>query len=259
MSVTGRVAGKVAWVTGGASGIGEATCHRLAAEGATVVVADLNAEGASRVAEAINASGGKAVAKHQDVTDEQRWAVIADEVLAEFGQLNVLVNNAGVALTGSVEEASLADFRFVNGVNSEAVFLGMRAAVNAMKAGGGSIINLSSIEGLVGDPLLVAYNASKAAVRMMTKSAALHCAAQGYGIRVNSVHPGYVLTPMVQQGLDNLGDEAEAVRQRLMEHIPMGRMGEPNDIANGILFLASDESSFMTGAELVIDGGYTAH
>lgn len=254
-----RLEGKVAWVTGGGSGIGASTCMRFAQEGASVLVTDIVGEAASSVADAIIASGGKAWSMQQDVTIEDRWADISGWLLDTAGGLHVLVNNAGVARSGGIEEATLDDFRFVNSVNTEAVFLGMKAAVELMKNTGGSIVNLSSIEGLVGDPLLVAYNASKAAVRMMTKSVALYCANNGYPIRVNSVHPGYCATPMVIDAIEAMGEQGQEMVDRVMAAIPMGRMGDPAEIANGILFLASDESSFMTGSELVIDGGYTAH
>lgn len=254
-----RLAGKVVWVTGAASGIGEAASQRMAAEGASLVVTDVNQAGVEQVAQAIVAQGGKAIAKVQDVTDEASWERIAEEILEQFGALHVLVNNAGIGLPGTVEDTTVEDFRRVNSINSESVFVGMRTAVKAMKSGAGSIINISSIEGLIGDPRLVAYNASKAAVRLMTKSAALYCAELGYAIRVNSVHPGYVMTPMVAQGIESMGEEGEIMYQRVLDSIPMGRLGNPGEIANGILFLASDESSFMTGSELVIDGGYTAH
>ena len=145
-------------------------------------------------------------------------------------------------------------------VNLDAVFLGTRAAIRAMKDKGGSIINISSIEGIIGEPRAAAYNASKGGVRIFTKSAALHCASEGYGIRVNSVHPGFILTPMVEDGLGTLSpEELASMEARLLGEIPLGAMGEPEDIANGCLFLASDESKYMTGSELVIDGGYTAH
>jgi len=255
-----RINGKVALVTGGGSGIGAASSHRLAEEGALVVISDIDADAAKRVADDIIACGFRAEARYQDVTDQKQWQDIVNGIIESHGQLDILVNNAGIALTGSIEDTSLEDWRLVNAVNSEAVFMGTQAAIAAMKESGGSIINISSIEGLVGDPLIAAYNASKAAVRMMTKSAALHCAESGYGIRINSVHPGFIETPMVANGVAAMGEEnAKAFQERILNSIPMGAMGQPKDIANGVLFLASDESAYMTGSELVIDGGFTAH
>ncbi|MEE4660924.1 MAG: glucose 1-dehydrogenase [Halieaceae bacterium] len=252
-----RLAGKTALVTGGGSGLGEATAKRFAEEGARVHLTDINLEGAQRVAAEI---GDAATAHYQDVTDEAGWDALMETILAE-GPLHVVVNNAGIVISASVEDATLDDWRRTQAVNLDAVFLGTRAAVKAMKhSGGGSIINISSIEGLVGEPKAAAYNASKGGVRIFTKSAALHCGEEGYNIRVNSVHPGFILTPMVEQGLADVNpDDLEAVTAHFMSRIPLGQMGDPRDIANGCLFLASDESRYMTGAELVIDGGFTAH
>ena len=254
-----RVLDKIALVTGAGSGLGEAMARRLAEEGALVVATDIDLAAVQRVAAAIVAAGGRAEAELQDVTDEARWTALVDAVLARHGRLDVLVNNAGIALTGTAEHTTLEDWRRTQRVNLDAVFLGTREGIRAMKARGGSIINISSIEGIIGDPLTAAYNASKGGVRVFTKSAALHCAAEGYGIRVNSVHPGFILTPMVENALAAMpAADAEAFRARIMDSIPVRAMGEPGDVANGVLFLASDESRYMTGAELVIDGGYTA-
>ena len=255
-----RLHNKITLVTGAGSGLGEATAMRFAEEGATVIVTDLNTEGAERVAQAIQSAGGHAEARHQDVTDEEGWNALMGHIIGTHGALHVLVNNAGIVMTGNIEECTLEDWRKTQAVNSDAVFLGCRSAVRAMKSSGGSIINISSIEGLVGEPNTAAYNASKGAVRLLTKSAALFCAQQGYGIRVNSVHPGFIWTPMVEQGFASLHEEdAKEMLDRVSAEIPMGSMGEPRDIANGCLFLASDESKYMTGSELVIDGGYTSH
>ena len=174
-----------------------------------------------------------------------------------FGQLDIVVNNAGVALGANVEDTTLDDWRKLMSINLDGVFLGTKCAIAAMKDHGGSIINLSSIEGLIGDPNLAAYNASKGGVRIFTKSAALHCAKAGYKIRVNSVHPGYIWTPMVE-GYVGASADPEATKAALAALHPLGHIGEPDDIAYGVLYLASDESKFVTGAELVIDGGYTA-
>jgi 3(or 17)beta-hydroxysteroid dehydrogenase len=186
--------------------------------------------------------------------------------LRTYDELDVLVNNAGVGKTTNVEEATLEDWRFLMSINLDGVFLGTKYGIEAMKQSGkggngkgnsGSIINMSSILGIVGEATAASYNASKGGVRIFTKSAALHCARSGYNIRVNSVHPGYILTPMVQTAMEGSGD-ADAMQKGLEGLHPMGHLGEPDDIAYGVLYLASDESKFVTGTELVIDGGYTA-
>lgn len=251
-----RVCEKVALVTGGGSGIGEAICIRLAEEGATVVVSDINEDSAKRVA---NIIGARAIALQQDVVSESRWQQVIIDIIERFGQLDILVNNAGIAIVGTVESASLKDWQTTQKVNLDSVFLGTREAIKVMKSKHGSIINISSVEGIIGDPMVAAYNASKGGVRIFTKSAALHCAAEGYDVRVNSVHPGFIGTAMVSGAVGALSEaEGQAFQARIMSSIPMGRMGEPRDIANGVLFLASEESSYMTGSELVIDGGYIA-
>ena len=258
--MTGRLEGKVALVTGAGSGLGEATARRFGGEGALVIITDINAEQAERVAQDIVADGGRAEHHYQDVTDERAWDTLVDLVVRDHGRLDVLVNNAGIVIRGSVEDTTLDDWRRTQAVNLDAVFMGTRAGVKVMKSSGGSIINISSIEGLIGEPTAAAYNASKGGVRIFTKSAALHCAAQGYRIRVNSVHPGFILTPMVENAIAlSTPEEAEELLARVHREIPLGSMGEALDIANGCLFLASDESKYMTGSELVIDGGYTAH
>lgn len=256
-----RLQGKVALVTGAAAGLGEATARRFAQEGAVVVVTDIDGDAVAQVADSIVAAGGKAHAKLQDVTDEQRWNEVVQEVAAEHGGLHVLVNNAGIVIPANVENTTVEDWRITQQVNGESVFLGTRTAIGVMKECGGSIINISSIEGIVGEANATAYNFSKGGVRIFTKSAALHCAAQGYAIRVNSVHPGFILTAMVENGIGSMPEEVQVeMKERLSREIPLGgAMGEPLDIANGCLFLASDESKYMTGSELVIDGGYTCH
>jgi len=252
-----RLENKVALVSGGASGLGQAQCLVMAREGASVVVTDINLEGAQAVVEQITAAGGTAIAAHQDVTEEARWEEIIANTVEQFGKLDILVNNAGIGAGGNAEDCTLEDWRLVMSVNLDAVFLGTKHAIRAMKeTGGGSIINISSIMGLIGAAGSGAYNASKGGVKLLTKSSALYCAGAKYGIRVNSVHPGYVYTPLVQRFFD--GPDGEAMHQNLINLHPIGRLGQPEDIANGVLFLASDESSFVTGSELVIDGGYTA-
>lgn len=199
------------------------------------------------------------MAIQHDVTDEQRWPAVLAEVEAALGNPNVLVNNAGIAVISTVEDETLAGWRKTQAVNLDAVFMGTQAAIATMKESGGSIINISSIEGIIGEPRVPAYNASKGGVRIFSKSAALHCAKNGYPVRVNSIHPGYVGTAMVQCALATLSEEeGNALFAELMGKIPMGRLGEPVEIANGVVFLASDEASYITGSELVIDGGYTA-
>lgn len=257
MAQNGRVAGKVALVTGAGTGIGEAVARLLAQEGAKVAVTDFNAKTGKAVAASIVKDGGDAMFIQQDVTDEARWPKVIAQVKKKLGGLHILVNNAGVAIADSAEDASLADWRKIMAVNLDAVFLGTQHGIRAMKNGVGSIINLASIEGNVGDATLAAYNASKGGVRIFTKSAALHCGKSGYKLRVNSVHPGYIWTPMVENHLKSLGDVAEG-RAYLDSLHPIGHVGEPMDVAYGVLYLASDESKFVTGSELIIDGGYTA-
>lgn len=252
----GRVAGKVALVTGGALGLGKAAAEMLAREGAKVVVTDINVEEGRKVAQGIQSNGGQALFVEHDAGSEEHWQAAIKAALDAFGRLDILVNNAGIGSLANVEDTTLDMWRKTQRVNLDGVFLGTKYGIEAMrKSGGGSIINLSSIEGLVGDPNLAAYNASKGGVRIFTKSAALHCARQKYGIRINSVHPGYIWTPMVEAVTQGTGTEKY---QSLVDLHPVGHLGEPDDIAYGILYLASDESKFVTGTELVIDGGYTA-
>lgn len=256
-----RVRGKVAFVTGGAVGLGAATAMMLAREGAKVVVTDIQDAPGQAVADGIIAAGGEAIYLHHDVADERAWEEALQRTVGRFGRLDVLVNNAGIGVGCAPEEQTLEDWRRLMSINLDGVFLGTKQAIRTMKARppetGGSIINLSSIEGLVGDPNLGAYNASKGGVRLYTKSVALYCAKAGLNIRVNSVHPGYIWTPMVENYLRESGD-VEAGRKALDALHPIGHVGDPDDIAYGVLYLASDEAKFVTGAELVIDGGYTA-
>jgi NAD(P)-dependent dehydrogenase (short-subunit alcohol dehydrogenase family) len=254
-----RVKDKVALITGGAMGLGKAAAHRLAQEGAKVVITDVHDAEGQAVAAAIIAAGGEAKYFHHDVALEADWVRVMDEAMTAFGRLDVVVNNAGVGTTGTIENTSFADYRKLMSINLDGVFLGTQYGIAALKKSKsrGSIINLSSIEGLIGDPNLAAYNASKGGVRLLTKSAALHCAKTGTGIRVNSIHPGYILTPMVE-GIVAHSPDAKAAQAALVALHPIGHLGEPNDIAWGIVYLASDEAKFITGSELVIDGGYTA-
>lgn len=247
-----RLEEKIAIVTGGARGMGEAEARLFANEGAKVVVADLlNVEGQA-VADAINNAGGEAMFSHLNVTDEKNWESVVADAVAKYGKLDVLVNNAGM---DGVHEPHLLDtdaWDAVMDVNAKGVFLGMKHALIAMrKAGSGSIINISSISGFVGmEATHMGYNASKGAVRIMTKSAAVQCAREG--IRVNSVHPG-IMPPM--SGTIRPPERHEYL---VTEKIPMGRVGRVEEVAAGVLFLASDDASYITGTELVIDGGYLA-
>jgi len=258
MELLPRVANKVAIVTGGAMGIGKACAELLAAEGAAVVVTDREIEAGNNVVNALSAQGHSAIFVEHDVGDEEGWKWVIDASLKAFAKVDILVNNAGVGWFGDVEHTLLEDWHKLLRVNLDGVFLGIKYTIPAMRiAGGGSIINISSIEGLIGDPQLAAYNASKGAVRLLSKSAALYCARERTNIRVNSVHPGYIMTPMVEKGFASSGNPEE-MRKAIEALHPIGHIGKPMDIAYGVLYLASDESEFATGSELVIDGGYTA-
>ena len=255
----GRVEGKVAIVTGGGSaGMGRATSVLLAQEGAKLVVGDINEEGAMQTAELINAAGGQAVAMRHDVSSEEDWAAIVQLALDTFGRVDILDNNAALFVAKPLMETSTKEFRRQNQVNIDGVFFGMKAVIPEMeKVGGGAIVNISSGAGIVGFAAAGAYSASKGAVRLITKSMALECAQRKNNIRVNSIHPGPILTPMLEQGMDDLGGGDE-VRSQFEGMAPVGYLGEPLDIANGVLYLASDESKYVTGAELAIDGGFIA-
>ncbi|MEO0030861.1 MAG: hypothetical protein RIS94_619 [Pseudomonadota bacterium] len=247
----GRLAGKVALVTGGASGLGAADCAALSREGATVIVTDINQESAQAVADRI---GGGAVGLALDVASEDHWISVLEEIERRFGQLHVLVNNAGVVLNADVEETTLEKFRWVNAIMTDGVFLGMKHAIPLMnRSGGGSIINMSSVGALLGYPIYFAYSAAKGAVRSMTKSVAVMCQVKGYKIRCNSIHPGAIETPMVQQAEGRPGQPKDIPDGVL----PYGMPGHPDDVAAIVVFLASDESRFITGAEIVVDNGVT--
>ena len=248
-----RVAGKVALVTGGARGLGEAQSKLLAREGAKVVIGDVLPDDGNRVANDINASGGDALFIHLDVTSEGEWQKAIDETVSRFGKLDILVNNAGIGGRGGLEDMTVEEWDHVMAVNAKGVFLGTKLAMPEMlKAGKASIVNISSQMGIVGsDTSNPAYTASKAAVHVFTKSIALRYATKG--VRVNSVHPGPIDTPMLRSGFDD-----PERKQKVLARIPMGRTGVPEEVAYGVLFLASDESSFITGEGLVIDGGWMA-
>lgn len=250
-----RLDGKIALITGGASGFGAATGRIFTREGAKVVLTDKNEEGVQNVARQI---GNAATAMRHDVTSEDDWRRVVDETFAMHGRLDILMNNAGVMGTGAVqdiEHMSLDEWKFVNAVNSDGVFLGCRSVIQAMKeTGGGSIINISSTAGFRASPGIAAYGASKGAVRQLTKSVAAYCGREGYNIRCNSIHPGMVRTPLGEAVLKYYGELEEAAQKRT-EAVPLGRLGEVEDVANAALFLASDESRYINSTELVIDGG----
>ena len=254
-----RLEGKVALISGAASGVagelmgfGGAAARMFCREGARVILGDINTEGGERTAAQIRAAGGDAQFVKLDVTQEADWAAAVAAAIAAYGRLDILVNNAGTGARYTVEETSEAAWDGQMDVHAKGAFLGTKHAVpELLKAGGGAIVNISSIYGIVGSPTSTAYHAAKGAVRLLTKSAAIQYA--GDNIRVNSIHPGYCHTPLTDGSYQN-----ERHFAWINERIPVGRVGNADDIAHGIVFLASDEASFITGAELVIDGGTTA-
>ncbi|MBL6616924.1 MAG: glucose 1-dehydrogenase [Reyranella sp.] len=250
-----RVENKVVLISGGASGIGAATARLVVREGGRAVLADRDeAKGQALAVEL----GKGALFVPLDVTDEAAWHKAVQAAVVKFGSLHGLLNAAGVGVRNTIEDCSLAEYRRVNDVNALGTFLGCKAVIPAMRAtAGGSIVNISSVLGLRGAPYAMAYCASKGAVRLLTKHVALHCAQQKYNIRCNSVHPGYIDTPMIAPRLDQpIGNMSG--RQWLEELHPLGRLGQADEVAAMILFLLSDESSFSTGSEFVCDGGLTA-
>jgi NAD(P)-dependent dehydrogenase (short-subunit alcohol dehydrogenase family) len=260
--MTGRVQGKVALITGGASGIGRGCAERLAAEGAIAIITDLQDAKGAEVVAAIKAAGGKAEYLHQDTTDEAEWEAVVGQIKARHGRLDILVNNAGIAVPGSVTEMSLADWRRQTAVNLDGVFLGVKHSLPLMRASGegGSIINMSSVAGLKGSAILAGYCATKGGVRLFTKSVAMECANAKDGIRVNSVHPGIIETPIwlsIVNPTTPGANEPPDLDAMTSLAVPLGVKGMPEDIANGVLWLASEESRYVTGQELVIDGGLT--
>lgn len=248
-----RLANKVALITGGSRGQGAVEAKLFATEGAYVVICDILDEEGKRIESEINNTGGSSLFAHLDVTDESEWQNVIATTLNSFGKLDILVNNAGIYKWGQVEETTSELWDQTMDINAKGVFLGTKHAIPAMRnSGGGSIVNISSVAGLIGSANAAAYCASKGAVRLLTKSTAIQYAKDG--IRANSVHPGIIDTPMTTP---NLLATQEA-RDRSASRHPLGRVGTSEDVAYGVLFLASDESSFMTGSELVIDGGLTA-
>jgi NAD(P)-dependent dehydrogenase (short-subunit alcohol dehydrogenase family) len=255
-----RVQNKVCVVTGAARGLGLAAAEALAREGGRVLLTDLDRAAGEAETARLNGLGYTAQFTPQDVTDEAQWPRVLEQAVAAWGApLDVLVNNAGIAALADVEQVSLAAWRKTLAVNLDGVFLGTQAAIARMKGRGGSIVNIASIEGLQGEQLIPAYNASKGGVRIFTRSAAIHCARAGYNIRINNVCPGFAETQMVAGALATLSPEdAQTFAGRTLARIPMGRFARPDEIAQAVLFLASDESSYVTGSDLVVDGGMTA-
>jgi NAD(P)-dependent dehydrogenase (short-subunit alcohol dehydrogenase family) len=261
--MVGRLEGKIAFITGGAQGLGEATARLFVREGARVAITDINYEGAARVAASMNARhNGAGIAIAHDVTNEGQWVDALAETERRLGGLHVLVNNAGIGLTKDFEAITLEEWRRVHAIDLDGVFLGCKHAVPIMartvKATGlgGSIVNISSISGIIAGHNMAAYNSAKAAVRHLSKSVALHCAKRGYSIRCNSVHPVFIATPILDGLVERLGrDEAYA---KLGRQVPLGHIGQPDDVAYAVAYLASDESKFVTGAELKVDGGISA-
>jgi 3(or 17)beta-hydroxysteroid dehydrogenase len=248
-----RLARKVAIVTGAASGLGRADAQALVGEGAKVLLTDVNESAGQDLAASLNAqTPGAAHFVNHDVRDEARWSEVVTEAVQRFGGLHILVNNAGVVVVATPETTTLEQFRFANAVMSEGVFLGCKAAIPAMRAcGGGSIINMSSVASHLGYPVFFAYSAAKGAVRAMTKAIAVHCQANKYHIRCNSIHAGAIETPMVEKANAVLG-----MTMAVYETTPWG-LGKPEDVANLVVYLASDESRFVNGAEILIDNALT--
>lgn len=247
-----RLEGRVALVTGAASGIGRATAERLASEGAAVVVTDVQDEAGEETAAALAAGGDDALYVHLDVTDETDWQAAVERVLTERDRLGVLVNNAGLGDLAPIEETTLADWERTIAIDQTGVFLGMKSCAEALKASGhGSVINISSIFGTSGGfGTSPAYHAAKGAVRTLTKNTAVHWATEG--VRVNSVHPGFIRTPILDQA------KGTEIWEAMTAMTPMGRLGEPEEIAAAVAYLASDDASFVTGLELYVDGGFIA-
>ena len=247
-----RLEGKVALVSGGARGQGAVEARLFASEGAKVVIGDILDDLGRQVEAEIAEAGGDITYVHLDVTSEADWEDAVRAAVDGYGKLDILVNNAGILIRASVEDTTVEDWDRIMDINAKGVFLGTRAAIPAMRdAGGGSIINISSVAGLQGSPQSAAYSSTKGAVRILTKSTAVQYAKEN--IRCNSVHPGIIYTDMTSDSLDT-----EEGQRNWMNRVPLRRLGQSEDVANGVLFLASDESSYVTGSELVIDGGITA-
>ncbi|WP_209348146.1 SDR family oxidoreductase [Pontixanthobacter sp. CEM42] len=256
-----RVKGKLALVTGAAQGLGAAHSLLLAKEGARVLCTDINSNGAANTAQFINEQfgAGTAYSIEHDVTNVSHWNAAVEMARDNLGGLNVLVNNAGIGVAGNIEDCTFEDWKRCFAVNVDSIFHGCQAALPLMREHApGSIINISSIAGLIASDTMPAYNASKASVWMLSKSIALHCAKKNMGIRCNSIHPTFVDTPILDGTAKHAGIEKGVLMEKLARQVPLKMVGEPNDIANAVLYLASDESRFMTGAELKLDGGISA-
>lgn len=254
--MTERLAGKAAFITGAASGLGRAMATAFAAEGARVVIADIDEERGRAAAAEI---GDAAIFLRHDVTSEERWIANLAEAARAFGHLDTLVNNAGIGPRGDVETTTLDEWRRVNAINLDGTFLGCKYGISHIAAaGGGAIVNISSVAGLIGARDFAAYCASKGGVRLLTKSVALHCAHRRNGVRCNSIHPVYSDTPMVDE-MVAAAKNPERMRQAMESMIPLGRLGTPAELAAMAVYLVSDEARFVTGAEFAFDGGYTAN
>lgn len=256
----GRVEGKVALITGAGSGLGRESAIHLAKEGAKVIASDLNEKTAQETATTINKIHGKAaISIKHDVNKEYDWNNTLEQVIKEFGNINILINNAGISMGGDIETTEFSDWKKLYQVNVDSIFWGCKLAIPYMKqSGGGSIINISSTVGLMGNPLTLGYGSGKAAVCSMSKSIALHCARHKYNIRCNSIHPTFVKTPLLDRFTSAVGGNKEKAYETLANLIPLGEILEPKDVTYGIIYLASDESRMITGSELVIDGGLTS-
>ena len=255
-----RITDKICLVTGGANGLGEATSRLLAEEGGTIILTDIDETRGETLVQEIRDSGAQALFIRHDVTSEDDWENVFAKVIEHCGKLDVLVNNAGGGTYNDVETLSLKDWKNIIALNLDSTFMGTQMAIKSMKeTGGGSIINMSSVGGLVGSPNLVAYSAAKAGVKLFSKSVALHCGQNNYNIRVNTVHPGLIKTESgMEMASKATGMSVEDAETAFATMHPIGRIGKPIEIANMVLFLASDESSFATGGEFIVDGGYTA-
>ncbi len=259
--MAGRCAGKLALVTGAAQGLGAAHARRLVEEGARVLCTDLNGQGAQATAASIDQmlGAGTAFGMAHDVTDPVQWEAAVDAAREHLGGLNVLVNNAGIGVGGNIETCKFEDWQRCFSINVDSIFHGCQKALPLMREHApGSIVNISSIAGLIASDTMPAYNASKAAVWMLTKSIALHCAKNNMQIRCNSVHPTFVDTPILDGTARHHNLDKAVLLEKLARQIPLKFVGEPDDIANAVVYLASDESRFMTGAELKLDGGISA-
>ena len=256
----GRIEGRICMVTGAASGIGLAIAQRFAREGGKVALTDIAVATGDAATAALCAAGHDAVFMQHDASNEADWARVIDATCARWGRIDILVNNAGIGLAGSIENVTTDIWRRTLAVNLDSVMFGTQQAVLRMKlSGGGSIVNIASVEGIHGEPFAAAYNASKGGARLLTRSAAAYCARRGYNIRVNAVCPGFVETPLVGEAVKPLSPaDQEDFQKRVSGRIAMGRFARPEEIANAVLFLASDEASYVTGADLVVDGGFSA-